>query len=72
MLPVEHGCTNPTLWKDLQSTTPFIDFYVEFHETMPDAIVREKQIKKWRRVWKLALIEEKNPQWRDLYDQVLS
>jgi len=45
--------------------------YVEFHETMPDAIVREKQIKKWRRVWKPALIEKDNPQWRDLYDDLL-
>jgi putative endonuclease len=46
--------------------------YVEFHQTMPDAIVREKQIKKWRRAWKLALIEKANPQWLDIYDQVLS
>ena len=45
--------------------------YVEFHETMPDAIVREKQIKKWRRAWKLALIEKTNPQWRDLYGDLL-
>jgi putative endonuclease len=46
--------------------------YVEFHQTMPDAIVGEKQIKKWRRAWKLALIEKANPQWLDIYDQVLS
>ncbi len=46
--------------------------YVEFHQTMPDAIVREKQIKKWRRDWKLALIEKTNPQWLHIYDQVLS
>ena len=45
--------------------------YVEFHQTMPDAIVREKQIKKWRRAWKLALIEKTNPQWRDLYADLL-
>lgn len=44
--------------------------YVEFHETMPDAILREKQIKKWRRAWKLALIEEGNPDWRDLYQDL--
>ncbi len=31
------------------------------------AIVREKQIKKWLRAWKVALIEEHNPEWRDLY-----
>lgn len=46
--------------------------YVEFHETMPDAILREKQIKKWRRAWKLALIEEGNPDWRDLYQELQS
>lgn len=45
--------------------------YVEFHETMSAAIVREKQIKKWRRAWKLKLIEETNPQWRDLFDDLV-
>jgi putative endonuclease len=34
------------------------------------AILREKQIKKWNRDWKLALIEKSNPEWRDLYDQI--
>ena len=43
--------------------------YVEFHDTMPDAILREKQLKKWRRAWKRALIENDNPDWRDLYDE---
>jgi putative endonuclease len=42
--------------------------YAEFHATMVDAIHREKCLKVWRRVWKLRLIEEGNPQWRDLYD----
>ena len=40
--------------------------YVEFHETMIEAIKREKQIKKWRTTWKLELIETMNPQWMDL------
>jgi putative endonuclease len=44
--------------------------HVEFYETMPEAILREKQIKKWRRAWKLELIERANPQWRDLYDEI--
>ena len=43
----------------------------EFHETMLDAIRREKQIKKWNRAWKLALIERANPDWRDLYEDLL-
>ena len=44
--------------------------FVEFHETMADAILREKHIKKWRRAWKLELIERDNPQWRDLWDEL--
>jgi putative endonuclease len=45
--------------------------YVEFHATMPDAILREKQMKKWRRDWKLELIEKTNPDWRDLYNDLM-
>jgi len=44
--------------------------FVEFHDTMADAILREKRIKKWRREWKLELIERHNSQWRDLYDDL--
>ena len=44
--------------------------FAEFHQTMADAILREKRIKKWRRAWKLELIERENPQWRDLYDEL--
>ena len=40
--------------------------WFEQHETMEIAIVREKQLKKWNRAWKLRLIEERNPEWRDL------
>jgi len=43
--------------------------YAEFHVTMADAILREKRIKKWRRAWKIILIERANPKWRDLYDE---
>ena len=35
------------------------------------AIAREKQIKNWKRAWKIALIEQENPQWRDLYPELL-
>jgi putative endonuclease len=34
------------------------------------AIIREKQIKKWYRKWKLELIEGSNPEWKDLYDDI--
>lgn len=44
--------------------------YAEFHDTMPLAIEREKHIKKWRRDWKVALIENENPAWRDLYQEL--
>ena len=45
--------------------------WYEMHVTMESAIVREKQIKKWNRAWKLALIERMNPQWADLWEEVL-
>ncbi len=45
--------------------------YVEPHEDMLSAIKREKQIKKWRRQWKLELIERQNPTWRDLYEDLV-
>jgi len=45
--------------------------YIELHDTMPAAIKREKQIKEWKRAWKLQLIESVNPDWRDLYDDIL-
>ena len=45
--------------------------YYELHESIESAITREKQIKKWRRIWKLNLIEEKNPEWKDLYRNIL-
>jgi putative endonuclease len=38
--------------------------------TAEAAITREKQLKKWNRSWKMWLIEEQNPTWRDLYDDV--
>jgi len=40
--------------------------YFELHADMYEAIQREKRLKKWNRSWKIRLIEEINPQWRDL------
>jgi len=39
---------------------------------MEAAILREKRLKKWRRAWKLELIARRNPQWRDLYDELVT
>jgi putative endonuclease len=44
--------------------------YYEIHDNAENAITREKQLKKWEPVWKLRLIEEKNPQWRDLFPDI--
>jgi len=45
--------------------------WYELHETMESAISREKAIKKWNRNWKLRIIEEFNPQWKDLYEDIV-
>jgi putative endonuclease len=45
--------------------------YFERHDRMLDALAREKQIKKWNRAWKLRLIEAANPEWRDLFDEIV-
>jgi putative endonuclease len=42
--------------------------YYEFHETMDEAIHREKRLKDWKRAWKVRLIESMNPEWRNLFD----
>lgn len=45
--------------------------YYEIFDDMLSAIAREKQIKAWHRAWKIALIERMNPEWRDLYPEIL-
>ena len=45
--------------------------YFEQHSNPESAIKREKQIKKWNRLWKIRLIEEKNPEWKDLYKDII-
>ncbi|MET0240441.1 MAG: GIY-YIG nuclease family protein [Sphingobium sp.] len=49
----EHGCTH-LVW-------------YEVHDDLQEARFRELQMKKWKRAWKIALIERDNPQWLDLY-----
>lgn len=44
--------------------------WYEPHATMESAITREKALKYWRRIWKIRIIEQMNPDWLDLYDEV--
>jgi putative endonuclease len=46
--------------------------YYEIHQTIVEAVRREKRFKNWRRQWKLNLIEDFNPTWRDLYEEICS
>jgi putative endonuclease len=41
--------------------------WYEVHESLESAILREKQIKEWKRAWKISLIEQDNPRWEDIY-----
>lgn len=45
--------------------------YFEAAVSIDAAIAREKQLKGWRRAWKIALIEKGNPYWRDLYPEII-
>ena len=58
------------LWTDLPSNTGVHTLvYFEVHADMYEAIQREKRLKKWNRAWEIRLIEEMNPEWRDLSEQ---
>ncbi len=52
----EHGCT--------------LLVWFEAHDDLQEARNRDLQIKKWNRLWKLRLIEEANPEWKDLYESL--
>lgn len=41
--------------------------WYEFHEALEGALLRERQLKKWKRDWKISLIEHDNPHWIDLF-----
>ena len=45
--------------------------HAEHFDRIDEAIAREKAIKKWRRAWKIELIESANPDWNDLFDHVI-
>lgn len=44
--------------------------YIEPHDHIDAAISREKALKRWKRAWKVNLIEKANPGWRDLFDEI--
>jgi len=44
--------------------------WFEPHDTREAAFMRERQIKEWKRAWKLELIEKENPEWNDLYETI--
>ncbi len=45
--------------------------WYEEHGSIQDAIQREKNIKEWKRAWKIELIQQSNPSWRDLYSDII-
>jgi putative endonuclease len=45
--------------------------YYEIHDDIENAIKREKQMKEWKRNWKFKLIIDSNPDWKDLYDDII-
>jgi putative endonuclease len=76
------GVTSDLIKRIWQHKNEFVDGFTkqykthllvwfEQHEEMTSAIAREKALKKWRRDWKLKLIEAMNPDWRDLYADLL-
>ncbi|MFC1809131.1 GIY-YIG nuclease family protein [Candidatus Omnitrophota bacterium] len=44
--------------------------YFESTQDIESAIIREKQMKRWKRTWKVELIEKDNPKWKDLYEDI--
>lgn len=46
--------------------------YYEWHDKLTNMVIRERQLKKWNRNWKFRIIIQQNPNWDDLYPQVLS
>ena len=76
------GVTSDLVQRVWQHKNDFVDGFTkrygvhnlvwyEVHDTMESAITREKALKKWYRAWKLRLIEESYPSWRDLYSEIV-
>ncbi len=76
------GMTGNLIWRISQHREESVKWFTqkyhihhlvwyEVFSNATDAIIAEKRIKKWKREWKLNLIEEKNPEWKDLYDDII-
>lgn len=76
------GVTSDLVQRIFQHKNKFVPSFTEKHgvgklvwfeacDSIEGAIQREKQIKKWKREWKIRLIEEKNPYWNDLYSAIV-
>ena len=46
--------------------------YVEWYDSLENMVARERQLKEWNRNWKIRLIIKQNPNWKDLYDDILA
>ncbi|AMP11551.1 GIY-YIG catalytic domain protein [Collimonas arenae] len=77
------GVTSDLIKRTWQHKEAFVDgfcekhglkslVWYEIHEDVTEAIKREKQLKKWNRMWKIHLIEQSNPNWQDLYPGLLN
>ena len=70
------GDLSRRVWQHKEGLTPGVStkhgvirlVWYEDYPDVSDAIVREKRLKRWRRAWKLRLIEANNPQWLDLHE----
>ena len=75
------GVTNDLIKRVYEHKNDFIEGFTKkyqvhqlvYYETTSEiisALQREKQLKKWKRAWKIELIEKNNPQWKDLYETI--
>jgi putative endonuclease len=65
----QHREGHPTGFTDQHGVTKLV--YHEQFDDIKDAISREKNLKNWQRQWKIELIESVNPDWKDLYDEIV-
>jgi putative endonuclease len=76
------GVTSDLIKRIYQHKSKFVDsftskyhlkllVYYEIHNDIIEAIKKEKQLKRWRRDWKIKLIEKSNPKWGDLYGNIV-